>query len=146
MDRRWDIGRSRDKFSPDYQWHEKFSTKGHGKHPIDKYLRPGRIPHIWCSGCGLGIAMTCFIKALDESGSLAGQSFCITGDLSMPRPKIHDWIKDQGGEVKGGVSKTLSYLVTSDPDSGTGKNKKADKYGVSKISEEDLYAIAGCRP
>ncbi|MHA2264021.1 MAG: BRCT domain-containing protein [Candidatus Thorarchaeota archaeon] len=86
------------------------------------------------------------IKALDESGPLAGKSFCITGDLSMPRPKIHDWIKDQGGEVKGGVSKTLSYLVTSDPDSGTGKNKKADKYGVSKISEEDLYGIAGCRP
>jgi DNA ligase (NAD+) len=86
------------------------------------------------------------IKDLDESGPLAGKSFCITGDLSVPRPKVHDWIKDQGGLVKSGVSKTLDYLVTSDPDSGTGKNKKADKYGVTKISEDELYVIGGSRP
>lgn len=86
------------------------------------------------------------IKDLDESGPLAGKSFCITGDLSIPRPQVHDWIKDQGGEVKSGVSKTLSYLVTDDPTSGTGKNKKADKYGVPKITEEELYNLAGSRP
>ena len=28
--------------------------KDHGLHPDDKYLKPGRIPHIWCPGCGLG--------------------------------------------------------------------------------------------
>ncbi len=65
--KRWDIERSRNEFSPHYLEHEKFSTKGHGRHPIDKYLRPGRIPHIWCSACGLGISVTCFIKALEET-------------------------------------------------------------------------------
>ncbi len=35
-------------------------------HPLDHYIRPGRIPHIWCPGCGLGIAMTSFIRAVDE--------------------------------------------------------------------------------
>lgn len=86
------------------------------------------------------------IKDLDESGPLAGKSFCITGDLSIPRPKVQDWIKDLGGEIKSGVSKTLSYLITSDPDSGTGKNKKADQYKIPKISEEELYKLAGCKP
>lgn len=86
------------------------------------------------------------IKSLDESGPLAGKSFCITGDLSIPRPKVQDWIKEQGGEVKSGVSKGLSYLVTDDPDSGTGKNKKADKYGVTKITENELYELVGSKP
>jgi DNA ligase (NAD+) len=85
------------------------------------------------------------VKSLDESGPLAGKSFCITGDLSIPRPKVQDFIRDQGGEIKSGVSKTLNYLITDDPESGTGKNKKADKYGVTKISEEELYKLAGKR-
>lgn len=86
------------------------------------------------------------IKNLDESGPLAGKSFCITGDLSIPRPKIQDWIKELGGEVKSGVSKTLNYLITDDPNSGTSKNKKADKYNIPKLKEEELYQLAGCKP
>jgi 2-oxoglutarate ferredoxin oxidoreductase subunit beta len=39
--------------------------KSHGLHPDDRYLKPGRIPHIWCPGCGLGIVLTAFIKAVD---------------------------------------------------------------------------------
>jgi len=37
----------------------------HGLHPDDRYLKPGRIPHIWCPGCGLGIVLAAFIKAMD---------------------------------------------------------------------------------
>ncbi len=40
--------------------------KTHGIHPDDKYLKPGRIPHIWCPGCGLGIVLAAFIKGLDN--------------------------------------------------------------------------------
>jgi 2-oxoglutarate ferredoxin oxidoreductase subunit beta len=36
-------------------------------HPDDAFLRPGRIPHIWCPGCGLGIALTAFVKALQKA-------------------------------------------------------------------------------
>ncbi len=32
----------------------------HGLHPDDRYLKPGRIPHIWCPGCGLGIVLSAF--------------------------------------------------------------------------------------
>jgi 2-oxoglutarate ferredoxin oxidoreductase subunit beta len=61
-----DIQRSRDRFSPQYLEHEQWKWGDYGSHPMDKYLRPGRIPHIWCSGCGLGVALTCFISALEE--------------------------------------------------------------------------------
>lgn len=35
-------------------------------HPFSNYLRSAMIPHIWCSGCGNGIILNCFIHALDE--------------------------------------------------------------------------------
>ncbi len=38
------------------------------QHPLERYLRMDRVPHIWCSGCGLGTIATCFMKALDETG------------------------------------------------------------------------------
>jgi 2-oxoglutarate ferredoxin oxidoreductase subunit beta len=31
------------------------------------YLRRGRLPHIWCDGCGLGTALTCFIEGVLRS-------------------------------------------------------------------------------
>ena len=37
-------------------------------HPMSKYLRTERIPHIWCPGCGLGSALTCYFSALDDLG------------------------------------------------------------------------------
>lgn len=40
----------------------------HGRHPMDDLLRTERLPHIWCPGCGLGTALTCFLSALRKSG------------------------------------------------------------------------------
>ena len=34
---------------------------------IEKYLRQDRMPHIWCSGCGIGPAMACFLRAIDRA-------------------------------------------------------------------------------
>ena len=36
------------------------------RHPLQSFLRKGMIPHIWCKGCGNGIILNCFVKALDE--------------------------------------------------------------------------------
>lgn len=33
---------------------------------IDKYFRPGRLPHIWCPGCGNGIITGAIVKAVDK--------------------------------------------------------------------------------
>jgi len=35
-------------------------------HPLQRFLREGMIPHIWCEGCGNGIILNCFVRALDE--------------------------------------------------------------------------------
>ncbi len=42
--------------------------QGHGLHPDDIYLKPGRIPHIWCPGCGLGVVLTTYIDAIRRKG------------------------------------------------------------------------------
>jgi len=35
--------------------------------PVESFLRMDRIPHIWCSGCGIGIVVSCFVRALQRS-------------------------------------------------------------------------------
>ncbi len=39
-----------------------------GHQSIAKYLREDRLPHIFCSGCGIGSAMSCFLRAIDRAG------------------------------------------------------------------------------
>jgi 2-oxoglutarate ferredoxin oxidoreductase subunit beta len=38
-----------------------------GKHPMDDFLRMDRMPHIWCSTCGIGVSVNCFAKALEKT-------------------------------------------------------------------------------
>ncbi len=38
------------------------------KHSMEEYLRMDRMPHIWCSSCGLGIIVTSFIKGALQAG------------------------------------------------------------------------------
>ncbi len=35
-------------------------------HPLEGFLREWMMPHIWCEGCGNGIILNCFAKALSE--------------------------------------------------------------------------------
>ena len=37
------------------------------KSPMEDFLRMDRIPHIWCSGCGIGTVVTSFVEALKKS-------------------------------------------------------------------------------
>jgi len=37
------------------------------EHPLENWLRMDRIPHIWCSTCGIGTAVTCFIEGIKKS-------------------------------------------------------------------------------
>jgi len=38
--------------------------------PFDynKYLRPNKLPHIWCPGCGHGIVLKSMLRAIDKAG------------------------------------------------------------------------------
>jgi 2-oxoglutarate ferredoxin oxidoreductase subunit beta len=37
------------------------------KNPVEDFLRMDRIPHIWCSGCGIGVVVSSFTDALRKS-------------------------------------------------------------------------------
>jgi len=37
-------------------------------HPLQDYIREDRFPHIWCAGCGLGIVLSAFLRAMLQSG------------------------------------------------------------------------------
>ncbi|MFH2060203.1 MAG: thiamine pyrophosphate-dependent enzyme [Pseudomonadota bacterium] len=38
------------------------------KHPMEDLIRMDRIPHIWCSGCGIGSVFMACLTAIKESG------------------------------------------------------------------------------
>jgi len=45
----------------------------------DKYLRPGKLPHIWCPGCGHGIVMKGLIRAIDSCGLQKDNTAIVSG-------------------------------------------------------------------
>jgi DNA ligase (NAD+) len=73
---------------------------------------------------------------------MEGIKFCLTGKGPMKRPELQEIIERKGGEVKS-ISKTTNYLVTANPESQSGKSKKARQYGVSIISYEELLEMLG---
>jgi DNA ligase (NAD+) len=79
-----------------------------------------------------------------KKGILTGKSFCVTGSLSaMGRKEFNELVVEYGGISKNSVSEGLSYLVTNDKNSGSGKNKKAKKYNIPIIDEEEFLEMIG---
>ncbi len=48
-------------------------------HPLDDLLRTDRIPHIWCSGCGIGTAFSSNLIAIKESGIDLKKTVMVSG-------------------------------------------------------------------
>jgi 2-oxoglutarate/2-oxoacid ferredoxin oxidoreductase subunit beta len=49
------------------------------RHPLDDVIRSDRMPHIWCPGCGIGVAMRCYAMAILESGIPLEQHVVVSG-------------------------------------------------------------------
>jgi DNA ligase (NAD+) len=78
----------------------------------------------------------------EDSQPMRGLSFCFTGELSsLKRSEAEERIKALGASAKTSVVKDLSYLVTNDTGSGSGKNKKARELGIPIIDEEQFLAL-----
>lgn len=71
--------------------------------------------------------------------ALAGQTFVLTGAMSVPRGEIKSLVEANGGKVTGSVSKRTSYVVAGD--SPGSKVEKAENIGVPIISEDELRAL-----
>lgn len=63
---------------------------------------------------------------------------CITGKLSVKRKDFEKEVEKAGYSVVSKVKKDTKFLITDDKDSGSSKNKDADKYGVQKITEHEF--------
>jgi len=82
-------------------------------------------------------------------GPLTGKSFCLSGHIEFEfdgkrfdaKPDIEDLIKAKGGDIRGSVSKELSFLVAGD---GSGsKSEKAQKIKVDIIDGKALCKMLG---
>ena len=70
---------------------------------------------------------------------LEGKSFCLSGSMEMGKAYWKSQIEAQGGVCKSSVGKKLDYLIAGD---GSGnKSIKAESYGISILTEEDLEAM-----
>lgn len=49
------------------------------EHIFDKYLRPERLPHVWCAGCGIGAALACYLNALEDLAVDIDKSVMVSG-------------------------------------------------------------------
>lgn len=81
------------------------------------------------------------IKPVLASGKLSGKSFCFTGAMEYKRKDLQDMVTAQGGTNLDSVTKNLTYLVTADPNSTSGKAKKARDLGITLISPEQFLEM-----
>ena len=75
---------------------------------------------------------------------------CFTGELTssidktlVTRNMIAEEAKKAGMIVKNGVVKKLDLLVVADPNSMSGKAKKAREYGIRIIAESEFWRKLG---
>lgn len=61
----------------------------------------------------------------------------ITGKLSVKRAVFEEELRNAGYTL-GSISKDTKFLITDDPSSSSEKNKKADAWGITKITEQEF--------
>jgi DNA polymerase III subunit epsilon len=68
-----------------------------------------------------------------------GDLVVLTGDMSRPRTEIEDLLSDAGYISHKAVTKKVKLLVAADPDSLSGKARKARDYGIPVVGEHYLW-------
>ena len=79
----------------------------------------------------------------DKSGQqpLAGETWVLTGALSMPRIQARNLLESLGAKVSGSVSAKTSTVLAGE--AAGSKLAKAQKLGVKVISESDFIDYLG---
>ena len=73
------------------------------------------------------------------SDALQGQTFVLTGTMSVPRGEIKKLVEANGGKVTSSVSKKTSYVIVGE--SPGSKATKAEQLGVTILSETDFRQL-----
>jgi len=81
---------------------------------------------------------------------LAGRSVCFTGSLqgrrageAISRGEAEALARAHGMDVRPRVTRELDYLVAADPDTMSGKAKKARSYGIPILAEARFWQLLG---
>ena len=76
------------------------------------------------------------------AAAIKDKKFCATGKLqNFTRDSLKADIEAHGGKLVSSVTSTTDYLITNTPDSGTSKNKDAQRLGVKIITEEEYLKM-----
>jgi len=102
------------------------------KHPLEKYVREGVLPHIWCPGCGNGVILNAFLKALDELSFDIDRLAVISGIGCMGR--ISGYVNACAFHTTHGRAIPLAFGV---------KVARPDLKVVVISGDGDLFAIGG---
>jgi DNA ligase (NAD+) len=76
---------------------------------------------------------------------LAGKTFVITGEATVPRRELEALVKAHGGRVSSSVSPKTDYLVVGSlegPGYTSSKKTRAEALGIPIIDEMALQAMA----
>jgi DNA ligase (NAD+) len=98
--------------------------------------------HTWLAANGSLLAALLAAGVVPQErvrGKFTSLSFCFTGEMRNKRGDLENMVKGFGGEIKGSVTKKLSFLVLAD--TTTTKATQAKKYGVKCLSEDDFIAM-----
>ena len=79
------------------------------------------------------------VVAPEGGADLTGQTFVITGTLSVPRDEVTRWIEAAGGKVSGSVSKKTTAVIAGE--AAGSKLEKAKALGVPVWDETRLRAL-----
>jgi DNA ligase (NAD+) len=91
----------------------------------------------------LGLTLKNEKKEMNATGSLTGQTFLFTGTLpTLKRSQAEAMAEEQGGQILGGVSAKLNYLVVGE-DAGSKLEKAKKINSVRIISEEEFLQLIG---
>lgn len=74
-------------------------------------------------------------------GNLNGSTFVFTGAMENKRADLEKMVLDNGGMVKGSVTRGVNFLVMADPSSQSSKAINARKLGTALISEQEFLAM-----
>jgi DNA polymerase-3 subunit epsilon len=98
----------------------------------------------------LGSRPTAVVTPPAESPSWQGQRVCFTGTLrsryqgeAISRELAEELARRSGLEPVDGVNKKLNILVVADPETMSGKAKKAQQYGVRILHEPVFWKLLG---
>lgn len=75
------------------------------------------------------------LKFSDSNSPINKGQVAVTGKLSVKRSDFEELLNKIGFKLTNSINKDTVYLITDNPNSDTEKNKKADKLGITKITE-----------